>query len=463
MGSKFRIAIVHDWLNQTGGAEKVLEEMVHLFPEADIFTSIYAPDKMPGEYRDWSIHTSFMQGLPNIGNRHQHYMPLYPLAFRRFDLSAYDIVLSNKSGFCHGVNAANRYPNGSIQHGQGPIHICYCLTPTRFLWSFDQYREREKIGKAGNLLLQPLLPILRKWDHNAAQNVDFFIAISQEVQRRIKSIYGRESAIIHPPVDTDYFTPPDQPSLEDSKQLGNGSARNGYPQADARFLMQPSALNLMKQDIDISAIRPKSTPHQHSDIQSPNDVQLPNGVDPNDYYLIVSRLIPYKRIDIAIEAFRQFPSEKLIIVGHGRDRLALEELATENIKFLGRLERSQIRELLRYCKAFIFPGLEDFGIAPVEAMSVGRPVIAYAGGGALDTVVPGISGELFPEQKAESLLKILQTFDAAAYRREECRRQAEYFSVTCFRNQLFDYIQAVMCSNKTEATQADQRLEGITD
>jgi glycosyltransferase involved in cell wall biosynthesis len=364
-----RMALVHDWLNQLGGAENVLEELIALFPDADLYTSIYAPDRMPAAYRAWPIHTSFMQRFPGVADHHQKYLPFYPRAFERMDLRGYDLVLSNKSGFCHGVQAGER--------GEGTQHVCYCLTPTRFLWLYDQYREREQIGGLTSLALQPLLHNLRRWDWQAAQRVDHFIAISSAVQERIRTIYGRESDVIHPPVDVDYFTP---------------------------------------------------------------DPATPVG----DYYLIVSRLIPYKRIDLAVEALRDLPDAKLIVVGDGRDLPALRARAGDNVHFLGRVERARIRELLRGARAFIFPGLEDFGIAPVEAMSAGRPVIAYAGGGALDTVVPGVTGELFPEQTAASLAAVLANFDPTAYDPEACRIQAERFSTNEFRRKLIAYLRQVM-------------------
>jgi glycosyltransferase involved in cell wall biosynthesis len=363
-----KIALVHDWLNQMGGAENVLEELVDLFPAAPVYTSMYALDRMPGSYRQWPIHTSFMQHLPGVTTHHQAYLPLYPLAFGQTDLSGYDLVLSNKSGFCHGV----RTHRGSRK----AIHVCYCLTPTRYLWLYEQYREREQIGGGVNALLQPVLSVLRRWDWSAAQRVDHFIAISNEVQARIRSIYGRESVVIHPPVDTERFTP----------VLG-----------------------------------------------------APIG----DYYLIVSRLIPYKRIDLAVQAFAELPHEKLIVVGEGRDRAMLEAQATANVTFLGRQSWHQLVELMRGCKAFLFPGLEDFGIAPVEAMSAGRPVIAYGGGGALDTVIPGITGEHFVEQTVESLRNTLATFAPARYDLRACRSQAERFSRDLFREKLCSYLKQV--------------------
>jgi glycosyltransferase involved in cell wall biosynthesis len=373
-----KVALVHDWLNQMGGAENVLEELVGLFPGAPVYTSMYAPHKMPEAYRAWPIHTSFMQRLPGVTSYHQAYLPFYPLAFGRTDLSHFDLVLSNKSGFCHGVNTQNASGRA--------IHVCYCLTPTRFLWLYEQYREREQLGEGLNRLLQPVLALLRRWDWAAAQRVDHFIAISEEIRQRIQNIYQRESVVIYPPVDTQRFTP---------------------------------------------------------------DPSIPVG----DYYLIVSRLIPYKRIDLAVQAFNQLPHEKLVIVGDGRDRAILEAQAGPNVTFKGRLPLAELVELMQGCRAFLFPGLEDFGIAPVEAMSAGRPVIAYAGGGALDTVLPGITGEHFSPQTVDGLLGVLQQFNPHTYDPVACRTQAERFSREIFQEKLQAFLARIV--NKESYSQSD--------
>ncbi|MDE0196847.1 MAG: glycosyltransferase, partial [Caldilineaceae bacterium] len=323
----------------------------------------YGPDKMPDSYRNWTIRTTFMQRLPLVTDRHQAYLPLYPAAFRNTDLSGFDLVLSNKSGFCHGITARKGQRKAT--------HVCYCLTPTRFLWLYDQYRQREQIGRLLDLGLRPLLALLRRWDYAAAQKVDYFIAISSAVQERIRTIYDRDSVIVHPPVDTQRFSP---------------------------------------------------------------DPSVPVG----DYYLIVSRLIPYKRVDLAVRAFQKLPHERLIVVGSGRARSALEELAGPNVSFQGWQPGERILELMRGCKAFLFPGLEDFGITPVEAMSTGRPVIAFRGGGALDTVIPGKTGEFFDLQTPEQLRKAIENFDVHAYVPTECRNQAERFSRESFRRRLLE-------------------------
>ncbi len=355
-----KVALVHDWLNQVGGAEYVLQVLVGMFPAAPVFTSIYAPDKMPPAYRSWDIRTSFMQRLPGVLDHHQAYLPFYPLAFSRADLRGYDLVLSNKSGFCHGV----RPPPGSKQ-------ICYCLTPTRFLWQYDAYQQREAIRPALARLLRPLIGALRRWDYAAAQRVDHFIAISTAIQERIRRFYGRESSIIYPPVDIAQFQP-------DNGPVG-------------------------------------------------------------DYFLAGGRLIPYKRLDLAVRACTEL-GLKLIVYGTGRDRVALKEMAGPSVTFLGRVPADELARLYRGARAFIFPGLEDFGIAPLEAQAAGRPVIAFRGGGALDTVIPGRTGEFFAEQTTAALVEALRRFDPRAYDPAACRSNAERFSQERFERELREYI-----------------------
>ncbi len=358
------VALVHDWLNQMGGAERVLEVFVDMFPSAPVYTSIYDPKRVSPAYRSWDIRTSWMNRLPGVGKHHQLYLPFYPLAFESFDLSEYDLIISNKSAFAH-----------SIIPPPHAVHISYCLTPTRFLWQYTAYRRREGIGRVANALLQPILTWQRQFDRLAADRVDYFIAISREVQRRIRRYYRRESTIIHPPVDTQRFRPGTRP--------------------------------------------------------------------PGDYYLVVSRLIPYKRVDLAVEACTRL-NVPLVVVGEGRDRKALERMAGPNVTFLGWVPHEELVELMQGARAFLFPGLEDFGLAPVEAMACGRPVIAYAGGGALDTVVPGVTGEFFYEQTVESLMAVLQDFDPARYDPDACRTQAERFDVSVFKETFMAFISRVV-------------------
>jgi glycosyltransferase involved in cell wall biosynthesis len=358
-----RTALIHDWLNQIGGAEDVLETLVEMFPGAPVFTSIYWAEKMPARYRRWPIRTSFMDRLPGIYRHHQPYLPLYPLAFESFDLSGYDLILSNKSGFCHGV----RKPPGAQ-------HICYCLTPTRYVWNFADYAGREGLGRAARLLLRPLLAWLRRWDRAAAQSVDHFIAISSEIQRRIAQFYERDSAIIYPPVAIGRFTP-----------------------REAAVEAAPS------------------------------------------YFLSLGRLIPYKRVDLAVQACSA-THLPLQVGGDGRDRARLESLAGPGVKFLGRVPDAELPGLMGGCRAFIFPGLEDFGISPVQALAAGRPVIAYAGGGALDIVQDGVNGVLFHEQTPAALQAALERFQTLRFDPQAIRRSAERFDAAVFKEKLQAFI-----------------------
>lgn len=357
-----RLALVHDWMNQVGGAEDVLVDLVSMFPEAPIYTSIYAPDIMPAFYRQWDIRTLWLDRMPAIHRHHQPYLPLYPLAWGGLDLSEYDVVLSNKSGFCHG-----------LQHGANTLHICYCLAPTRYVWQFDSYIAREGIGAAVATALKPLIAAMQRWDYGAAKRVDHFIAISTDIQNRIRQFYDRESVIIYPPVDTGRF-------------------------AAART----------------------------------DEVE--------DYFLVVSRLIPYKRIDLAVQAATKL-GVPLKIGGKGRDLDRLREMAGPTVEFLGYVPDEALPSLMARCKAFIFPGLEDFGITPVQAQAAGRPVIAYGAGGALDTVIPGVTGEHFGQLTVESLMAVMANFDAERYNPAQVQSHAAKFDKAVFAEQLRSYIE----------------------
>jgi len=359
-----KLALVHDWLNQYGGAERVLESLVGLFPGSPVYTSMYWRAGMPDGYQKWDIRPTWMDRLPGIYRRHQWYFPLYALAFARLDLRrvGYDLVLSNKSGFCHGV-----------QTGDIP-HLCYCLAPTRYVWEFDAYAAREQLPAALKLLLRPVVNTLRRWDYRAAQRSTLhFIAISREIQARIHEYYGRDSEIIYPPVDIERYRP--------LTQCG-------------------------------------------------------------EYYLIVSRLIPYKRIDLAIRAFNDLKLP-LYISGSGRDREALETIAGPTVKFLGRVPDAQLPDLMARCRAFVFPGREDFGITPVEAQAAGRPVIAFGQGGALDSVIAGQTGTFFYEPTPESLARAVLSFDADAVDPAACCANAERFGVERFRQELLTAVERV--------------------
>jgi glycosyltransferase involved in cell wall biosynthesis len=368
------LALVHDWLNQIGGAEDVLETLVEMFPRAPLYTSMYWRDGMPPAYRTWDIHTTWMDRLPGIYRHHQPYLPLYPFAFARLDLSGYDLVLSNKSGFCHGVRTGNA------------THVCYCLTPTRYVWDLPGYAARESLPPTVRVALRPLVALLRRWDYRAAQRIDHFIAISREIQARIQRCYGRDSLVIHPPVHT------------------------------ARF--QPSSTR-------------------------------------GDYYLIASRLVPYKRIDLAIQAFNVL-GLPLVVAGDGRDRAALEALAGPTITFLGRVPDQDLPDLFARCRAYVLPGIEDFSIAPVQAQAAGRPVLACAAGGALDTVTEGKTGAFFHEPTAEALAAAVRAFDPDAIDPRACRANAERFDVAVFKEKISRFIETIPQRDKETRRQREK-------
>ncbi|MFH1486975.1 MAG: glycosyltransferase [Chloroflexota bacterium] len=354
-----KVAIVHDWLNQRGGAELVLDVLHEMYPDAPVYTSIYAKELMPQTYGEWNIRTSFMQHLPLVRKHHQPFLMLYPLAFRTCDLSDFDVVISNSSGFCHSVSTPPR-----------TCHINYCLTPPRFLWNLSQYIERERIGGLARQVLPLIVKHLRTWDAATAQGVDYFVGISRAVVARINSFYRREADLIYPPVDTSRF-------------------------------------------------------------------QFSSQVD--DYFLVVSRLVPYKRVDLAVKACSQL-GVPLVVVGDGRDRRALQDIGGPGVKFTGRLPDQQVRELLSRCRAFIFPGEEDFGIAPVEAQAAGRPVIAYASAGALDTVVEGVTGRFFYEPTPEALAEVIRYFHDADFDSGTIRQHARRFDTEVFKSTFGKYV-----------------------
>jgi glycosyltransferase involved in cell wall biosynthesis len=345
-----RVAIVHDYLNQYGGAERVLEAFHELFPDAPVYTSLYDPEAMPEQYRRWDIRTSFMQRLPGWRTQFRRYFLLYPTAFESFDLSAYDLILSSSSAYAKGV-----IPR------PGAVHVCYCHTPMRFAWRTRDYVERENISGIQGAILPFALTYMRLWDAVSSDRVDAFAANSHVVASRIKRFYRREAEVIPPPVDLPPYAP------------------------------QP----------------------------------------PGDFYLAGGRLIPYKRIELVVEAFTRLRLP-LKIFGDGRDRPRLERLAGPTVEFLGWVDEATRRDLFARCRAFIFPGEEDFGITPLEAMAAGRPVIAYGAGGALDTVTDGVTGRFFQEQTAAGLAAAVAASRTDRYDPLTIRRHAERFSRDLF-------------------------------
>lgn len=360
-----KVALAHDYLNQYGGAERVLEQLHDMYPDAPIYTSMYDSKVMPASYRSWDIRTSFMQRLPFVTTRHQAYLMAYPLAFESFDLGGYDVVISNSSAFCKGVLT-----------GPDTLHVSYCLTPMRWVWNFQAYVEREQLGRAARAALPPVIRWLRWWDVANSRGVDRFLAISRAVQERIKRHYGRESEIVYPPIDTGGLQP--------------------------------------------------------------------NGRPAEEFYLVMQRLAPYKRIDLAIGACNRLGRRLEIGYSQAREEAALRAIAGPTVQFRGRVSDQERADLFARCRAYIFPGEEDFGIAPLEANASGRPAIAYAAGGALDTVVDGETGVLFHEQTVEAVAEAIERSEGIAWDPARLRANAERFGEDVFRWRFVEAVDAVM-------------------
>ncbi|PKM82451.1 MAG: glycosyltransferase family 4 protein [Firmicutes bacterium HGW-Firmicutes-14] len=355
-----KVAIIHEWLANMGGSEKVVLALKEIFPDAPVYTTVYVPDRVDPAFHSMDIHTSFIQKLPFGPSRYQSYLPLMPTAVEQFDLSGFDVVISSSHAVAKGVLT-----------GSATLHITYCHTPMRYAWDFYlEYLNGPGVGRLKKKLIPWLMNYIRMWDRLSADRVDFFIANSGNVAQRVKKHYRRESEVIYPPVDTSFF--------------------------------QPSA-------------------------------------SIEDYYFIVSRLIPYKRIDLAVEAFNRL-GLPLKIAGDGPERERLKAMAKSNIEFLGRVTDEEMKKLYSSCRAFIFPGEEDFGITPVEAQASGRPVIAYGAGGCLETVIPGVTGEFFAPQTPEALVELVRRFEPDKYKPEEICAHARKFDREIFKQKILDFI-----------------------
>ncbi|MGZ3608648.1 MAG: glycosyltransferase [Ktedonobacteraceae bacterium] len=377
-----KVALAHDYLNQMGGAERVVLALHEMFPDAPLYTSIYDPQRVDAAFQSIDIRTSFMQKFPLVKKHHQPFLPFYPFAIERLDLRGYDLVLSSSSAFAKGIITRPE-----------TMHICYCHTPMRWCWNYEEYVEREHLGKISRAILPFFISGLRVWDQTSSMRVDHFIANSPVVADRIRKYYRRDSVVIPPPVEV------------------------------SRFTFDPTNR-------------------------------------PEDYFLIVSRLMPYKRIDLAIEACNHLHLP-LVIIGSGRDENRLKRLAGPTIRFMGRLSDQEVLYYYAHCRALILPGEEDFGITPLEAQASGRPVIAYAAGGSLASIVDNVTGTFFYKQTVESLVKVLVSFDEHEYDPHTIYNHALEFDQPRFKRRIQQFIEAKMNEGNTREFSKNDRSQII--
>ena len=366
-----KVAIVHDFLMQMGGAEKVVEVLHELYPDAPIYTSAFDPKAMPAHYASWDIRTSFMQRLLLKKKLHRAALLLYPTAFESFDLSTYDLVISSSSAFAKGVITQPH-----------TTHVCYTHSPMRYAWATASYVEKERIASPMRSLLAPGLHYLRTWDAIAAMRVDRYIANSSSIAQRIRKFYRREVEVVHPPVDT------------------------------ARFQIAPPA-------------------------------------ERGDYGILATRLVPYKRVDLAVQAFTRL-GKPLKVVGSGRGLKELQEMAGPTIEFLGYVSDAELPGLIARAAMYLMPGEEDFGIAPVEANACGVPVVAYAAGGALDVQIDGQTGCLFQEPTVDSLCEAIERAYSTEWDTEVIRRNAMRFDVETFKEKIQLIVATTLPGNRRD-------------
>ena len=325
-----KTAIVHYWLVTMRGGEKVLEELCRMFPEADIFTNVYNPDKISDEIKKHKIYTTKINRWPMAKKFYQKYMPFMPNALMELDLTGYDLIISSESGPAKGVCPAPQ-----------AFHICYCHTPMRYLW--DMYHEYfRKSNPVVKFFMKKMIPGLRQWDVMSSNLVDHFVANSSFVAARIQRYYNRKADVIFPPCDINRY--------------------------------------------------------------------LNNSREPKDFYLFFGQLVGYKRADLAIEACIQ-SGRKIVVIGDGKSKEAKKYAKTGLVTFTGRVSDEQVAQYLSQAKALLFPGIEDFGIIPVEANSAGCPVLAYRKGGACDSILENKTGLFFDEQTPQSIIECINEFE----------------------------------------------------
>jgi len=369
-----KVALVHDWLTGMRGGERVLEVFCEIYPEATILTLLHIRGATSPIIERMTIKTSFIQRLPFVSTRYRHYLPLFPTAIEQFDLREYDLIISSSHCVAKGVIVP---PHAT--------HFCYCHTPMRYAWDmYHEYFSPQRLGFFSRKLIPLFINYMRMWDVSSSARVDYFIANSNNVASRIRRHYNRDSAVIYPPVDTEFFVP---------------------------------------------------------------------GGEPEDFFLIVSALVPYKRVDLAIEALNQLKLP-LKIVGKGPELSRLKGMANRNIIFLGELSDQETRRLYQTCQALIFPGEEDFGLTSVEAQACGRSVIALRKGGVLESVIEGETGVFFDQQSPVSLKNAIDKFYKMRFNGEKVRDNALRFSREKFKHKVIDFISNTL-ANMRRAPKTD--------
>jgi glycosyltransferase involved in cell wall biosynthesis len=357
-----KVAIIHDWLTGMRGGEKVLELMLSIFPQADIFTLLWVKGSVSEKIEKQRITTSFLQKIPFIRKSYRSFLPLFPLAIESFDLNEYDLVISSSHCAAKGV-----IPPPQARH------ICYCYTPMRYIWNmyYDYFKGVKNV--LAEFAYRSTAHYLRIWDLSTNSRVDDFIAISDYISRRIQRYYNRPSAVIYPPVDTVFYHP------------------------------------------------------------------VPDRAIPEPYYLMVSALVPYKKVDLAVEAFN-LNGKKLVVIGEGPEKSKLLRKANDNISFLGWKSNEQLRQWYSHCSALVFPGEEDFGIVPLEAQACGSPVIAYRKGGAKETIIDLQTGIFFDRQTMEELQAAVNIHENMTYDKKKIIANAKRFSNEIFCENLKKHI-----------------------
>lgn len=363
-----KIAVVHEWLITYAGSERVLEQILNIYPDADLFAVVDFLDEQERKFLNGKkVKTSFIQKLPKAKTKYKSYLPLMPLAIEQFDLSEYDLIISNSHAVAKGVLTSSQQ-----------IHVCMCHSPIRYAWDLQhQYLKESNLKGIKSFIARLILHYMRIWDYRTSSGVNYFIANSKFISQRIKKVYRREAKVIYPPINTENFV-----------------------------------MNNKKED----------------------------------FYLTVSRFVPYKRIDLIVEAFADMPDKNLIVIGDGSEFNKIKNKAKDNIKLLGYQSTETIINYMQRAKAFVFAAEEDFGIVPLEAQACGTSVIAFFKGGSKETVIPygenEATGVFFNKQDKHSLIEAINFFETINNKisAEDCRKNALRFNPERFRNEFKEFV-----------------------